>query len=150
MDIKAKFDHFNFNVTDLERSISFYNKALGFVESHRINSKDGSFIIVYLKDNQSDFLLELTWMRDHPQAYDLGECEFHLCVRVPGDYDAVRAFHKEMGVVVMRTTTWDYISSKTPTDIGLKYCRKNRVERITRIYSAPRNIQIRHHATSRQ
>ena len=59
MDIKAKFDHFNFNVTDLERSISFYNKALGFVESHRINSNDGSFIIVYLKDNQSDFLLEL-------------------------------------------------------------------------------------------
>lgn len=99
MDIKAKFDHFNFNVTDLGRSISFYNKALGFVESHRINSNDGSFIIVYLKDNQSDFLLELTWMRDHPQAYDLGECEFHLCVRVPGDYDAVRAFHKEMGVV---------------------------------------------------
>ena len=99
MDIKAKFDHFNFNVTDLERSISFYNKALGFVESHRINSNDGSFIIVYLKDNQSDFLLELTWMRDHPQAYDLGECEFHLCVRVPGDYDAVRAFHNEMGVV---------------------------------------------------
>ena len=99
MDIKAKFDHFNFNVTDLERSILFYNKALGFVESHRINSNDGSFIIVYLKDNQSDFLLELTWMRDHPQAYDLGECEFHLCVRVPGDYDAVRAFHKEMGVV---------------------------------------------------
>ena len=99
MDIKAKFDHFNFNVTDLERSISFYNKALGFVESHRINSNDGSFIIVYLKDNQSDFLLELTWMRDHPQAYDLGECEFHLCVKVPGDYDAVRAFHKEMGVV---------------------------------------------------
>lgn len=99
MDIKANFGHFNFNVTDLERSISFYNKALGFVESHRINSNDGSFIIVYLKDNQSDFLLELTWMRDHPQAYDLGECEFHLCVRVPGDYDAVRAFHKEMGVV---------------------------------------------------
>ena len=99
MDIKANFDHFNFNVTDLERSISFYNKALGFVESHRINSNDGSLIIVYLKDNQSDFLLELTWMRDHPQAYDLGECEFHLCVRVPGDYDAVRAFHKEMGVV---------------------------------------------------
>ncbi|MDD6005750.1 MAG: VOC family protein [Bacteroidales bacterium] len=99
MDIKANFDHFNFNVTDLERSISFYNKALGFVERHRINSNDGSFIIVYLKDNQSDFLLELTWMRDHPQAYDLGECEFHLCVRVPGDYDAVRAFHKEMGVV---------------------------------------------------
>ena len=99
MDIKAKFDHFNFNVTDLERSISFYNTALGFVESHRINSNDGSFKIVYLKDNQSDFLLELTWMRDHPQAYDLGECEFHLCVRVPGDYGAVRAFHKEMGVV---------------------------------------------------
>ena len=29
MEIKSRFDHFNINVTDLERSIAFYGKALG-------------------------------------------------------------------------------------------------------------------------
>ena len=30
MEIKSRFDHFNFNVLDLDRSICFYEKALGF------------------------------------------------------------------------------------------------------------------------
>ncbi len=35
MEIKSRFDHFNINVLDLERSIAFYNKALGLKEHHR-------------------------------------------------------------------------------------------------------------------
>lgn len=99
MEISAKFDHFNINVTDLERSMAFYKKALGLVPCGEINGPEGAFRIVYLASAASGFKLELTWLRDHPQPYDLGECEFHLCLRVPGDYDAVRAFHKEMGCV---------------------------------------------------
>ena len=99
MEITAKFDHFNFNVSDLERSIEFYNKTLGLEISHRKEAKDGSFILVYLKDKKSDFLLELTWLKDHPQQYDLGECEFHLCIRVDEDYDKVREYHRELGVI---------------------------------------------------
>lgn len=99
MEISAKFDHFNINVTDMERSMAFYKKALGLVPCGEINGPEGAFRIVYLASAASGFKLELTWLRDHPQPYDLGECEFHLCLRVPGDYDAVRAFHKEMGCV---------------------------------------------------
>lgn len=99
MDIKARFDHFNFNVTDLNRSIDFYEKALNLTEKKRMNSVDGAFTIVYLTDKDSDFLLELTWLKEHPQRYDLGECEFHLCMRVAGDYEAMRQYHKDMGVV---------------------------------------------------
>lgn len=99
MEITAKFDHFNFNVSDLERSIEFYNKALGLEISHKKEAKDGSFILVYLKDKKSDFLLELTWLKDHPQKYDLGECEFHLCLRVDEDYEHVREYHRSMGVI---------------------------------------------------
>ncbi len=97
--IQARFDHFNFNVTDLNKSIEFYDKALGLKEHHRKEAKDGSFILVYLTDDSTSFLLELTWLRDHPEPYDLGESEFHLCMRVPGDYDKLREFHREMGCI---------------------------------------------------
>ena len=62
MEIKSKFDHFNFNVSDLDKSIKFYNDALNLVEQSRIVAKDGSFIIVYLTDKTTDFKLELTWL----------------------------------------------------------------------------------------
>ena len=29
-------------------------------------------------------------LKDHPQQYDLGECEFHLCIRVDEDYVKMR------------------------------------------------------------
>lgn len=99
MVIKSKFDHYNFNVLDLERSLAFYEKALGLKEKRRKVAADGSFILVYLTDEQTGFLLELTWLRDRAEPYDLGECEYHLCMRVPGDYDEVRRYHKEMGCV---------------------------------------------------
>ena len=72
------FNHFNFNVTDLERSIAFYHDALGLEPVRRKEAADGSFILTLLGDGKTEFQLELTWLRDHPQKYDLGECEFHL------------------------------------------------------------------------
>lgn len=99
MELKARFDHFNFNVSDLAKSIEFYDKAFGLKEHHRKEAADGSFTLVYLTDSDSQFLLELTWLRDHPQHYDLGECEFHLCLRVAGDYAKWREYHKAMGCV---------------------------------------------------
>jgi Lactoylglutathione lyase and related lyases len=104
MNISSRFDHFNFNVLDLEKSMSFYEKALGLKEMRRKTAADGSFILVYLTDDKTGFSLELTWLRDRTEPYDLGECEFHLCVKVPGNYDDVRAFHKEMNCVCYENT----------------------------------------------
>lgn len=104
MEIKSKFDHFNINVTNLERSIAFYEKALGLKEHHRKEASDGSFTLVYLTDNETGFLLELTWLKDHTAPYELGENESHLCFRVAGDYDAIRAYHKEMNCVCFENT----------------------------------------------
>lgn len=101
MDCKLHFDHYNFNVADLDRSIAFYSNALGLAEVSRIVPDDGRFIIVYLGDSETGFRLELTWLRDRTRPYDLGEGEFHLALR-PGsgqDFDRVHQFHKEMGIV---------------------------------------------------
>ena len=104
MNISSRFDHYNFNVLDLEKSMTFYEKALGLKEARRKTVADGSFILVYLSDGKTGFSLELTWMRDRTEPYDLGECEFHLCMRISGNYDEVRDFHKEMGCVCYENT----------------------------------------------
>ena len=96
--MKFKMIHENFNVTDLPRSLDFYEKALGLRELRRKTAPDGSFIIVYLGNGETAFELELTWLRDHPQAYDLGEEEFHLAFRAD-DFAAAHALHGEMGCI---------------------------------------------------
>ena len=90
------FNHFNFNVSNLEKSLQFYKDALGLEPVSRKEAEDGSFVIVFLGDGKTDFRLELTWLRDHPQKYDLGECEFHLALRAD-DYEAAHRHHAEMG-----------------------------------------------------
>ena len=99
MQIKGRFDHYNINVSDLDKSIAFYEKALGLTEKKRRDAEDGSFTLVYLGEDRTDFLLELTWLRDRKEAYNLGDNETHMCIRVDGNYDEIRSFHKEMGCV---------------------------------------------------
>ena len=92
------FNHFNFNIFDLDRSLKFYEEALGLKEVRRKEAEDGSFILVYLGDGKTNFSLELTWMRDREEPYDLGDEEFHLAL-VTDDYDAAYKKHKEMGCI---------------------------------------------------
>lgn len=120
MEIKSKFDHLNINVTNLERSIAFYDQALGLKEHSRKEAPDGSFILVYLSDASKNFLLELTWLRDHPQAYELGENESHLCLRVEGDYDEVRAFHREMGCICFENQEMGLYFINDPDDYWIE------------------------------
>lgn len=93
-----KMIHENYNVADLDKSIAFYEKALGLKEVRRKEASDHSFIIAFLSNESSDFELELTWLRDHPQKYNLGECEFHLAFRTD-DFEAAHALHEEMGCI---------------------------------------------------
>ena len=120
MEIKSRFDHFNINVTDLERSIAFYRKALGLKEIRRKNAADGSFTLVYLGDGQSPFMLELTWLRDHVGPYELGENESHLCFRVAGDYDEARRFHKEMECICYENTAMGLYFIHDPDDYWIE------------------------------
>ena len=93
-----QFNHFNFNVLDLERSLTFYRQALELTPVAEKTAADGSFKLVYLGDGETGFRLELTWLRDRTQPYDLGEQEFHLAF-LTDRYDELYARHKQMGCV---------------------------------------------------
>ena len=96
--MQFKMIHENYNVQDLEKSLKFYEEALGLHEKRRNTAKDGAFIIVFVGNENSEFELELTWLRDHPEKYDIGEEEFHLAFRVD-DYAAAHALHEKMGCI---------------------------------------------------
>jgi len=99
MDMRFHFNHFNINVADVERSVAFYREALGLEPVGVIDHPDLGYKITYLSAPGEAFRLELTWLADHKGPYELGENESHLCMRVAGDYDAVREHHRAMGCV---------------------------------------------------
>lgn len=92
------FNHFNFNVLDLEKSLAFYKEALGLMPVREKEASDGSFKLVYLGDGSSDFTLELKYLTDRKEPYDLGECEFHLAFATD-EFDALYEKHKAMDVI---------------------------------------------------
>jgi lactoylglutathione lyase len=96
--MKFKMVHENYNVADLERSLEFYREALGLTEQRRKESSSGAYIIVYVGNEEADFELELTWLRDHEGKYNLGENEFHLAFATD-DFEAAHEKHKEMGCI---------------------------------------------------
>ena len=96
-----KFVHNNFNVLDLERSLAFYKEALGLEEIRR---REGSgFTLVFLGDGKTPHQLELTWLKDRKEPYNLGENEFHLALETD-DFEKAHAKHKEMGCICYENT----------------------------------------------
>ena len=95
-----RFNHVNFNVLNLEKSLAFYKKALGLtVVREKAGENDlGPFRLVYLGDGVTGFELELTWLKDRTEAYDLGEGEFHLAF-VTDEFDVWHTKHREMGCI---------------------------------------------------
>ena len=98
-----KFNHFNFNVFDLEKSLRFYDEAFGLRPVREKTASDGSFKLVYLGDGSGSFSLELTWLRDREEPYDLGEGEFHLAFQ-PQDFKAAHELHEKMGCICFENT----------------------------------------------
>lgn len=83
---------------NLEKSLTFYQQALGLKETRRHKAADGSFELVFLGDDQSPHRLELTWLRDREKPYDLGENEFHLAFAAD-DFQAAHQLHQQMGCI---------------------------------------------------
>jgi len=92
-----RFNHFNFNVFDLNKSLAFYKKALGLNPIRTVDTD--AFTLAFLGDGSGTFSLELTYLKERAEAYDIGEAEFHLALTTP-DMAAAQKLHEEMGCVV--------------------------------------------------
>lgn len=117
--MKFKMYHENYNVMDLEKSLAFYEKALGLKERRRIEAEDGSFIIVYIGNETTDFSLELTWLRDRKEPYNLGDEEFHLAFETE-DFEGAHKLHSEMGCICFENEAMGIYFIKDPDGYWLE------------------------------
>ena len=119
------FCHNNFNVLDLEKSLKFYEEALGLKEARRKVADDGSFILVYLSDGKTNHTLELTWLRDWDRPYNLGDNEFHLALEVD-DFDKAYEHHKEMGCICFENKAMGIYFISDPDNYWIEILPANR------------------------
>lgn len=117
--MKFKMVHENYNVLDLEKSLEFYEKALGLKPIRRKEAEDGSFILVYIGNETTDFQLELTWLRDRTEPYHLGDEEFHLAFEAE-DFEAAHKLHEEMGCICFENESMGIYFIKDPDGYWLE------------------------------
>ncbi len=118
--------HENYNVYDLQKSLDFYKEALGLEEKRRKESADGSFIIVYVGNDETDFELELTWMRDMDRPYNLGDCEFQSCQFQFRILKERMQNTKKWDASVLKMKRWESTLSKIRMDTGWRSFRRNK------------------------
>lgn len=87
---KAKAVHSMVRVLDEARSVGFYDKAFGLKVAEKFDF--GGFALIYLRNAESPFEVELTVNNDQKGPYDLGNGYGHLAVTV----DSVDTEHKRM------------------------------------------------------
>ena len=119
--MKFTFYHNNINVRDLEKSLDFYKKALGLTVTKEKEDKDGSFKLVFMGDNTTPHMLELTWLRDMDRPYNLGDNEFHLAFRVD-NFEQALALHREMGCVCFENSEMGIYFIEDPDGYWIEIC----------------------------
>ena len=72
----AKAIHSMIRVLDEARAVEFYDRAFGLKVETRLDFP--AFTLVYLRNPEADFELELTINKDRTEPYDLGDGYGHL------------------------------------------------------------------------
>lgn len=76
----AKLIHTMIRVRDLERALAFYRTVLGMTPGHRLDFDD--FSLVYLRNDEADAEIELTWNKGRDTPYTHGDGYGHVAVAV--------------------------------------------------------------------
>lgn len=96
--MKFEMYHSCITVLDLEKSIAFYEEALGLSVVRQMEAEDKSWKIAFLGSEGGFCQLELTWYAERKTPYDLGDNEIHIGFRT-ADIESAHKKHEEMGCI---------------------------------------------------
>ncbi len=126
-----RYLHTMVRVHDLEKSLNFYCKILGLVETRRIENENGRFTLVFLAASQdvqtakdrAAPLLELTWNWDQ-QSYGDGRNFGHLAYEVDDIYQTCAQL-QDNGVTINRPPRDGHMAFiRSPDGISIELLQK--------------------------
>lgn len=119
-----KYLHTMIRVSDLEKSLDFFTKTLGFVEQRRYENEKGRFTLVFVAAPESpDAPVELTYNWD-PEEYAGGRNFGHLAIGVDHVYDYCAKLQKA-GIVINRPPRDGRMAFvRTPDNISIEILQK--------------------------
>ena len=89
-----KIIHTMIRVFDPERSIRFYSEGFGFAISHRLDFDD--FSLIYLRNPENDFEIELTHNKGRTEPYTHGDGYGHYAF-VVDELEAMQSKLEQLG-----------------------------------------------------
>jgi lactoylglutathione lyase len=115
-----KYLHTMIRVANLDKTLDFFIRVLGFVEQRRYENEKGRFTLVFVAAPESpDAPVELTYNWD-PEVYTGGRNFGHLAIAVDNIYDYCTRLMKE-GVVINRPPRDGRMAFiKTPDGISIE------------------------------
>ena len=124
-----KYLHTMIRISDVEKSLDFYCKGLGLIETRRMESEQGRFTLIFLAapgDEKTE--LELTYNWDGDKLGDGSRNFGHLAYRVENIYQTCERL-KDMGYTINRPPRDGHMAFvRSPDNISIEILQEGNLE----------------------
>ena len=124
-----KYLHTMIRISDVEKSLNFYCKGLGLIETRRMESEQGRFTLIFLAapgDEKAE--LELTYNWDGDKLGDGSRNFGHLAYRVENVYETCERL-KGMGYIINRPPRDGHMAFvRSPDNISIEILQEDNLE----------------------
>jgi len=116
-----KYLHTMIRISDVEKSLDFYCKGLGLIESRRMENEQGRFTLIFLAaPDDENAELELTYNWDGDKLGDGSRNFGHLAYRVENIYQTCERL-KDMGYTINRPPRDGHVAFvRSPDNISIE------------------------------
>ncbi|WP_027306692.1 VOC family protein [Candidatus Pelagibacter communis] len=124
-----KYLHTMIRISDVEKSLDFYCKGLGLIETRRIENEQGRFTLIFLAapgDEKAE--LELTYNWDGDELGDGSRNFGHLAYRVENIYQTCERL-QDMGYTINRPPRDGHMAFvRSPDNISIEILQEGNLE----------------------
>ena len=124
-----KYLHTMIRISDVEKSLDFYCKGLGLIETRRLENEQGRFTLIFLAapgDEKAE--LELTYNWDGDQLGDGSRNFGHLAYRVENIYQTCERL-QDMGYTINRPPRDGHMAFvRSPDNISIEILQEGNLE----------------------
>jgi lactoylglutathione lyase len=116
-------------ISDVEKSLDFYRKGLGLIETRKIENEKGRFTLIFLAapgDEKAE--LELTYNWNGDELGDGSRNFGHLAYRVENIYQTCERL-KDMGYTINRPPRYGHMAFvRSPDNVSIEILQEGNLE----------------------